>query len=213
MRRKSPLVGDAGGVRPTGRARRPERFSGWTVMDGRGSSTVRRLRARALGLGFACLRLQQAMDVDYEIAHLRVIDARLRCRPPGRMRRLVIGIHADDVELGEVLELDLVRRNELAAENQMEKLLWFVLGHHVYPGGSLRSRTRSSSFACNAGPAATIEGCSGSRPVLGSASPRGRGARPPASCTMGSAAARSQSCLAESAIAASKAPQATSASR
>src|ERR1051326_197738 len=168
MRRKSPLVGDAGGVRPTGRARRPERFSGWTVMDGRGSSTVRRLRARALGrrgLWFAGLRLQQAMDVDHEIAHLRVIDARLRRRPPGRLRRPVVGIDADDVELRQVLELDLVRRDKLAAKNQMEKLLGFVLGHDVYPAGSFRSRTRSSNFACNAGPAATIEGCSGSRPL------------------------------------------------
>src|ERR1700751_1194043 len=69
-----------------------------------------------------CIRIKQPVEMDDEIAHLRVIDGVLRLAPPGRMGARVIRIDADDVELAEVLEFDIAKAREFAAEHQMQQL-------------------------------------------------------------------------------------------
>src|SRR5690606_30839284 len=65
--------------------------------------------AQTSGLGRAGFRVQQAVQVDDEVAHMRIVHGLLRGAAPGLVRRLVIGIDADDVELGEIDELDPAR--------------------------------------------------------------------------------------------------------
>ena len=62
------------------------------------------------------------MQVDDEIAHVGVVDGLLRLRLPRRIGGGVVGINADDVELVELPELNLVQVRELAAEDEMEQL-------------------------------------------------------------------------------------------
>jgi len=49
------------------------------------------------------------MQVNDEITHVGVVDSLLRLGLPRRQCTRVIGIHADDVELVEVAELDLFK--------------------------------------------------------------------------------------------------------
>src|SRR5215471_7982564 len=68
-------------------------------------------------------RIEQAMQMDDEIAHLGIVDGLLRSRFPCRIGGRVVGVDADDVELVEVFEFDIVERRELAAEDEMQQLL------------------------------------------------------------------------------------------
>src|SRR5262245_44251143 len=123
-------------------------------MDGSCSTRPERRRESSL-----VLRLHQPVNVDDEISHVRVVDRRLRLGAPGRQRFLVVGVHADDVELREILELDLVRGRQLAAEDKMQELSGSMIGHDVsYLAGSLMCATRSSSAACSAAFAPTTDG-------------------------------------------------------
>jgi len=63
------------------------------------------------------------MYVDNEIAHLGVVDCLLGGGLPRISGLRIVRVHADQIELGQVLELDVVERGELAAENEVEKLL------------------------------------------------------------------------------------------
>src|SRR5947208_1614920 len=83
------------------------------LLQGKASRTWRR---RGVGI-------EKAMQVDDEIAHLRVVHGALRHRLPGFVGFRVVRIHADEVELVEVGELDIVERFELAAEYEVEQLL------------------------------------------------------------------------------------------
>src|SRR5918996_4864342 len=83
----------------------------------------RRRKYRASSAGLGRFRVEQAVQVDDEIAHMGVVDGLLRRRLPGRVRRLVVRIDADDVELVEIDELGPARVLELAAEHQMQELL------------------------------------------------------------------------------------------
>src|SRR4051794_23529886 len=69
------------------------------------------------------LRLEQAVQVDDEIAHLGVVDARLGLCLPSRIGAGVVRIDADEVEPGEVLEAHAREVRELAAEDEVEELL------------------------------------------------------------------------------------------
>ena len=60
-----------------------------------------------------------------EVAHLGVVDGRLRLRLPGRVGRGVVREDADHVELRQVLELDILEALELAAEDEVEELTMF----------------------------------------------------------------------------------------
>jgi hypothetical protein len=61
--------------------------------------------------------------VDDEVAGLRVVDGPLGGPAPRLMGLGVVGVDADDVELGEILEVGAVEALELAAENEVKELL------------------------------------------------------------------------------------------
>ena len=75
------------------------------------------------------------MQVNDEIPRLGVVDGRARLGVPGRVGFLVIGIDADDVELGGILELDAAQLRELAPENQVKKLFSRFGGAHEFVPG------------------------------------------------------------------------------
>jgi len=86
--------------------------------------------------------VEQAVQVDDEVAHLRVVH-RLLCAPfPDRMSGGVIGINADDVELRQILEREVFDARQLAPENKVQELFFIVLGHVTpIPARVLAGRT------------------------------------------------------------------------
>ena len=62
------------------------------------------------------------MKMRDEIAHLRIVDSRLRFGFPRDMRGRVIRKQPDDLDLAEVAKLGPVEMGELAAENEVKKL-------------------------------------------------------------------------------------------
>src|SRR5690606_16559291 len=76
---------------------------------------------------------KQAVEVDDEVAHMRVIDRLLRLGAPYRLRLGVVRIDADNVERLQIRELDLVRRRQFASEYEVEKLSLFLLRHVASP--------------------------------------------------------------------------------
>ena len=76
------------------------------------------------------LRIEQAVQMHDEIAHMGVIDGLLGFCFPGSIGGGVAGINADDVELVEISELDTVQIGELAAEDEMQQLFALALIHH-----------------------------------------------------------------------------------
>src|SRR5450631_2803741 len=67
--------------------------------------------------------VEQAVQMDDEIPHLRVVDGLLRLAPPGRIGGGVVRVDADDIELVEILEFGRFEAVELAAEHEMKQLL------------------------------------------------------------------------------------------
>jgi len=63
------------------------------------------------------------MGVDDEVAHMGVVHGRLSPRPPSPVRLLIAGIGADEIDLGEVAELDAGDVFELATDDEVEQLL------------------------------------------------------------------------------------------
>ena len=61
-----------------------------------------------------------------EIAHMRIVHGLLGLRLPGRQRARIIGEDSDDIEIVEVTELQVRERRQLAAKDEMKKLLGFV---------------------------------------------------------------------------------------
>jgi hypothetical protein len=72
------------------------------------------------------VRVHQVMDVDDEIAHLRLVHRALGLGGPGGARLGEVGIDADNIEPGEILERDRLGGDQFAAEHQMQKLLGIV---------------------------------------------------------------------------------------
>lgn len=62
------------------------------------------------------------MEMDDEIAHVRIIDGLLRLGPPGCMCGCVVWKSADGLDLFEVLEGCVLEIDEFTAEDQMEQL-------------------------------------------------------------------------------------------
>ena len=73
--------------------------------------------------------VEQPVEVNHEIAHVRVVDGLLGFRLPSRMRRRIVGIDADDVDLVEVLERDVFEIGQLAADDEMKQLLRGTIWH------------------------------------------------------------------------------------
>ena len=62
------------------------------------------------------------MEMDDEIAHVRVIDGLLRLGFPGCMCGCIVWKYTDGLDLFEVLEGRVLEIDEFAAEDQMEQL-------------------------------------------------------------------------------------------
>ncbi len=75
------------------------------------------------------MRVQQAMEVDDEVAHLRVINRLLRTRFPSCMSRGVVRVNAYDVKLRQVLKGHVFDARQLAPKNKVQELLFAALGH------------------------------------------------------------------------------------
>src|SRR5262249_27630967 len=71
-------------------------------------------------------RVQEPMHVDDEVTHVGVVHGLLGLGLPGRVSRRVVWIDSNDIELLEVLEFEVAKTLELAAEDEMEQLL---VGH------------------------------------------------------------------------------------
>ena len=156
-----------------------------------------------------------------EVAHLGVVDGRLRLRLPGGVGGGVVREDADDVELREVPELGAVEVLELAAEDEVEAAaclrLWSS-GHRGVRPRSARGWPLAGSSARHGLDQARMQpGGRGEELAMDRLGPvvaRPRGprrslSRPPASARMRSAAARSQSREFEETRPRSTAPSAT----
>ena len=64
-----------------------------------------------------------------EIPHLRVVYGLLRLGTPGGVGARIVRKHANDIDLAEILELDVVKACKFAAQDKMKKLLlWSLIG-------------------------------------------------------------------------------------
>ena len=59
----------------------------------------------------------------HEIAHMGIVNGRLRTRLPCLVGRLIVGIEADDIDRIEIAKFGAVEIDEFAAEDEMKKLL------------------------------------------------------------------------------------------
>src|SRR6202011_2502708 len=66
--------------------------------------------------------IEKPMQMHDEIAHLRIVDRRLRLRFPGSIGSCVIREDADDIERIEILEFDALDARQLAAKDEMQEL-------------------------------------------------------------------------------------------
>jgi len=105
------------------------------------------------------MRASVPVQVDDEIAHVRVVHRPLSRRLPGVISLSVVRIDADDVEFVEVAELDTVERHELTAKDQMKKLLLRFLARllrarcaHDLPWSSSATATAGCFAKCYRGP-------------------------------------------------------------
>src|SRR3954464_1193631 len=67
------------------------------------------------------IRVEQPVEMDDEIAHLRVVDRALRLGAPGGVRGRIVRIEADDLDLIEVLEGVVLEIEQFAADDEMQK--------------------------------------------------------------------------------------------
>ncbi len=141
----------------------PDRFQHGRTMEGR----------RRSGLIASRIGIEKAMQMHHEIAHLRIVDGRLRLGLPGSMGGSVIRVDADDIELRQILESCAVDFGQLAAENEVEQLRFGIRrGHNgisrcVRPGkAEAPARNDQPRFAAERLPVKS-EGISRSiRPIL-----------------------------------------------
>jgi hypothetical protein len=77
-------------------------------------------------------RVEQPMEVDDEIAHLRVVDGHLRLGLPGGMGARIVRKQADDLDVVEVLEGILLEIDQLAADDEVEQLLRGTIWHACF---------------------------------------------------------------------------------
>src|SRR3569623_466160 len=134
--------------------------------------------------------IEQTMQVDDEIAHVGIADGLLRLRLPGDVGGGVVRVDADDVELGNILELRAAEVGQFTAQDQMQELFRGI-GHRFflsarartrrsYANSGMRSRTRARIALWKAGPAARTAPCTTSTPLKVSGRPEKSVMRPPA---------------------------------
>ena len=71
--------------------------------------------------------------MDDEVAHVGIVHGLLRLRLPGRMGGGVVGKHADDFDLVEVLERGVFEIDQLAADDEMKQLRLGTIWHDGFP--------------------------------------------------------------------------------
>jgi hypothetical protein len=76
--------------------------------------------------------IEQPVEVDDEIAHLGVVHSLLRLGLPGREGGRVIREYADDFYLLKILERDVLKIDQLAANDEMEQLLRGTIWHDSF---------------------------------------------------------------------------------
>ena len=104
--------------------------------------------------------IEQAMGVNDEVAHARIVDGALRRTLPGVVRRLVVRIGADEIDRSQILELGTVEMLQLAADDEVQQLAMFA--HDGFAClGSGKARVRSISKGCRFAPAAATPGARG----------------------------------------------------
>ena len=75
------------------------------------------------------IRVEQPVEMDDEIAHLRIVDRALRLGPPGGVGGRIIRVEADDLDVVEILEDVLLEIDELAADHEVKQLLRGTIWH------------------------------------------------------------------------------------
>src|SRR5205807_4871904 len=78
-------------------------------------------------------RIEQAVEMDHEIAHVGVVDGLLRLGFPGGISCGVIGKHADDIDLVEVLERRPPDVGQFASDDEVKQLLRGTVWHGFFP--------------------------------------------------------------------------------
>ena len=73
--------------------------------------------------------IEQPVEVDHEVAHVGIVHGLLRLRLPGGMSGCVIGKHADDFDLVEILERGVFEIGQFAADDEMKQLLLGTIWH------------------------------------------------------------------------------------
>ena len=68
------------------------------------------------------LGIEQAVQMDDKVAHLGVIDGRLRLGLPGGVGGRVVRVDADNLDLVEILEGVVLEIVQLAANDEMKQL-------------------------------------------------------------------------------------------
>ena len=81
------------------------------------------------------IRIEQPVEMDNEITHMRVIHGLLRLCLPCRIGGGVIRVHADDFHLVEILEGDMREIGQFAAEDEMKQLLRGAIWHDSFSCG------------------------------------------------------------------------------
>jgi hypothetical protein len=76
--------------------------------------------------------VEQPMEMDDEIAHLGVVHSLLRLGFPGREGSRVIRVYADDFYLVEILERNVFKICQLAADDEMKQLLRGTIWHDSF---------------------------------------------------------------------------------
>jgi hypothetical protein len=76
-------------------------------------------------LGRLSVRLKQAVKMDDEISHLRIIDSRLGLRLPSSLSGGIIGENANNVELCKIVKRHAIKVNQFAPKNEVKQLAVF----------------------------------------------------------------------------------------
>jgi hypothetical protein len=67
----------------------------------------------------------------HEIAHVSIVDGRLRARFPSFIGGLIIGKYANDIDGVEIAKFGAIQIDKLATENEMKKLFVIVCRHEM----------------------------------------------------------------------------------
>src|SRR5580658_5897701 len=86
--------------------------------------------------------VEQPVEMDDEISHLRIVHRLLRLRPPGGVGAGVIGEQTDDFHLRKILERVVLKVVQFAAKDEMQQLLRGTIWHDpsilkLYPASNI----------------------------------------------------------------------------